>query len=137
MAYPKGRPLSPEHRKKLRRATCAFLPCDLPPTNWNGKKHYQHCSREHMLLHNRDKHLTRAYGITLDKYNVILAKQGGCCAICRTDDPGRGSRGSFPVDHDHETGETRGLLCMHCNRGLGHFDLTTIRAAATYLEEHQ
>lgn len=70
----------------------------------------------------RIKHL---YGITQERYEEMLAAQGGCCAICKTDDPSPHTR--FSVDHDHSCcpGErscgacVRGLLCLRCNNNLG------------------
>lgn len=48
----------------------------------------------------------------------MLADQGGLCAICRQ--PERTARNQvLAVDHDHSTGEVRGLLCSHCNRAVG------------------
>ena len=60
-----------------------------------------------------------AYGITLEQYDQMLESQGGVCAICATDTPG--GMGRFPVDHCHESGVVRGLLCTLCNQGLGAF----------------
>ena len=58
--------------------------------------------------------------ITPKEYNHILNEQDGSCKICGTTTPG-GNRKFFCVDHDHNTGKVRGLLCSHCNTGLGHF----------------
>ena len=60
------------------------------------------------------------------------------CAICGTDDPNFGHVKTFSVDHDHETGKVRGLLCLHCNLGLGKFkdNSTNLRKAADYLDKH-
>lgn len=58
--------------------------------------------------------LKRRYGITLDQYRDLLKKQGGRCAVCR-----QLKKRTLHVDHDHGTGEVRGLLCDHCNRLLG------------------
>lgn len=66
------------------------------------------------------------YGLTPERYAEILARQGGRCAICGTDNPGRW----FDVDHDHaccpgqrSCGQcVRGLLCHGCNKGIGQFD---------------
>lgn len=74
----------------------------------------------------------RQYGITPDQFNDMLKKQGGVCAICRQPCP-RNPR--LSVDHCHQTGRVRGLLCSHCNVGLGHFrhDHNRLRSAITYL----
>lgn len=82
-------------------------------------------------------HLKRQYGITPERYNEILASQGGLCAICLKSpaDP----RGFRPhLDHDHATGQVRGILCGPCNKGLGMFgdELAVIRSALAYLEKH-
>ena len=62
----------------------------------------------------------------------MLAEQDGLCAICRT-------AAAVHVDHDHETGAVRSLLCFNCNGGLGQFrdDPVVLRAAADYVEEHR
>lgn len=62
----------------------------------------------------RNTYLLRRFGITEDQYDEIYRKQGGCCAVCKR------ASGLFKhrlaVDHDHQSGEVRGLLCIHCNR---------------------
>ena len=58
------------------------------------------------------------YGITLAQKALILREQGNCCAVCRRDVPGS-SRGWF-TDHNHATGEVRGVLCINCNTFIGH-----------------
>lgn len=75
------------------------------------------------------------YGITLEQYDELVAAQGGRCAICRTVEPGGKSK-VWHVDHCHTSNRVRGLLCGHCNRGLGQFadDPTRLRSAADYLE---
>lgn len=59
------------------------------------------------------------FGITLEKYNEILTNQSGCCKICKTHESKLTK--ALAVDHNHATGEIRGLLCHNCNIGLGHF----------------
>lgn len=58
------------------------------------------------------------YGLTMEQYDALLSAQGGCCACCGSDSV-RGRGVYFPVDHDHETGAVRGLLCNPCNVGIG------------------
>ncbi len=80
----------------------------------------------------RAAHLKRKYGITPEEYDARLAEQGVGCAVCgRPPKPGK----SLHVDHDHETGYVRGLLCFSCNAALGHFqdDLDRIDAALIYV----
>ena len=75
--------------------------------------------------------LKRKYGLTVDQYDAILRKQGGVCAICGEHE---GSV-TMPVDHNHETGAVRGILCGPCNRGLGQFkdDPERLKKALRYL----
>lgn len=75
--------------------------------------------------------LRRSYGITLGEYNVLLAAQGGVCAIC-----GRSSVKALSVDHDASTGRIRGLLCQTHNMALGNFEHNSafLRAAADYMD---
>lgn len=72
------------------------------------------------------------YGISLPEYDILLIAQSGRCSICKEavaeDD-------YLNVDHDHETGEVRGLLCSPCNRGLGFFrdDPERLAEASAYV----
>lgn len=74
------------------------------------------------------------YGLTPEKYAARLALQEDACAICHSSDPVHWS-GRFQVDHDHVTGEVRGLLCSRCNGGLGMFsdDVERLRKAILYI----
>lgn len=76
-------------------------------------------SKEGRRKYNESDRLRRYYGIDLEEYNKIFAKQFGCCAICLKHQASFNKR--LSVDHNHETGQIRGLLCFHCNTGLGHF----------------
>ncbi len=63
--------------------------------------------------------LRNRYKLTVDEYNQMLITQNKRCAICNTDTPK--GQGRFHIDHCHESGKIRGLLCHACNIGLGHF----------------
>lgn len=66
--------------------------------------------------------LKKKYGITYEDYKRMLADQGGKCGLCECDDPSKSNSYTkfFAVDHCHETGKVRGLLCFKCNIILGH-----------------
>ena len=76
----------------------------------------------------------RRYGLTLDDYDRLWARQVGRCAVCRRE-PGAKKLDRLHVDHDHASGRVRGLLCGRCNVGLGAFgdDAERMRAAALYV----
>lgn len=84
--------------------------------------------------HRRRSWLKQKYGITPERYDAILAAQGGRCAVCKAlPADARGYR--MHVDHDHQTGVVRGILCGPCNRGIGALgdDPDRLDAAASYL----
>lgn len=76
--------------------------------------------------------LQKEFDLTPEDYWEMFAEQGGRCAICR-DEPGWKR---LAVDHDHVTGEVRGLLCNSCNCGLGFFkdDFELVKTALCYLK---
>ena len=57
----------------------------------------------------------------MTEYNELYAEQGGRCLICGQHRPDHGS-GGLLVDHDHETGKVRGLLCVRCNTRMSAVD---------------
>lgn len=105
----------------------------------DGKQRCDPCKKETYRGKYRDAarewRLKNYYGLTTEIYNRLLDLQGGVCAICKIA-PKEGEH--LPVDHDHDTGAVRGLLCHPCNRAVGVFqdDLATLRSAATYLLRH-
>jgi Recombination endonuclease VII len=72
----------------------------------------------------------RKFGITEDAYRSLLQAQGGGCAVC-----GGSDRKRLAVDHSHENGQIRGLLCRRCNTAIGLFadDSSLLYAAAEYV----
>ena len=73
------------------------------------------------------------YGISLADYDILLEKQHNKCAICKTHVSQLSTR--LHVDHCHTTGVVRGLLCMNCNRGIGHLqdNIEILKEAILYL----
>lgn len=110
---------------------------------------YQRDRETHLAKHriwnanNRDTRrngiLKRQYGMTLADYRERFAAQGGLCAICGSPEKLTRNGRLLPlaVDHDHESGFVRGLLCVDCNVSLGkmHDDPRLLRAAADYIEQ--
>ena len=76
--------------------------------------------------------LARKYGLTLQEYKKLLERSGGLCDIC-------GEACKPNVDHNHNTGQARGILCRACNTALGLFKESprTLLAAVRYLEREQ
>ncbi len=72
-------------------------------------------------------------GITVKQYEQMLKEQDGLCAICEKIclvHP------NLSIDHCHDTGSVRGLLCMKCNTGLGKFEnIKQLKKAIAYLEK--
>lgn len=128
-----GVPLSPDNTFNFKRPRYICKPCwvarqksyqgDKPRT----QKRYKLTPEQQLA-----KSLKTHNGMTPETYAVLLARQNGVCAICRGDTKGRGR---FHVDHCHQTGIIRGLLCAKCNLLLGHADDDTklLRAAIHYL----
>ena len=73
--------------------------------------------------HSRDLRLKLYYNISLEQYNDMFISQEGKCAICGRHQSDFKRR--LAVDHDHNTGKVRGLLCQRCNYGIGYFQENT------------
>lgn len=87
-------------------------------------------TRQRLYGGGREYHLRRRYGIGQAHVERILAMQSGRCPGCGKPDPEH-------VDHDHETGEVRGLLCFNCNQALGNVrdDTSVLLRLAHYLHD--
>ena len=91
---------------------------------------------------NREKHLesmrktayARRYKMTVEEYNALFEAQGYICAICGASKGWQNKR--LAVDHNHASGEVRGLLCDRCNTVIGKMEDNPdlLRKAASYLE---
>lgn len=106
---------------------------------WQQANHERYVAKqaEYRARSERDDrpgHLRRKFGMTVEDYDRMCAEQGGVCAICGRR-PREGTH--LHVDHDHETGRVRGLLCFSCNVAVGQLqhDPTRIVRAADYLDD--
>ena len=134
---------------KWRGVTCSEDVCDKPAVcrglcqSHYGKRKWADGHRSPSALDKdgrRSAKLKYNYGITVEDYERMVEAQGGVCAIC-----GKSSQEANPghwkerlaVDHCHETGKVRGLLCNNCNAGIGHLGSESVAlAAAAYLRLH-
>lgn len=75
----------------------------------------------------------RNFGLEPGEVAAMLTAQANRCAVCRTADPGKSA---WCIDHDHRTGEIRGILCAACNKAIGFFrdSPESMRAAADYVQ---
>jgi hypothetical protein len=101
-----------------------------------GAAAYQKQYRQKHKAKARHGNLVRKYGIGLKEYDELFITQEGCCAICGTHQTEL-SR-ALVVDHNHETGEIRGLLCHKCNLTLGYVNdnIRVLVNAIKYLEKN-
>ena len=88
----------------------------------------------------REYRLRSDYGLSLIGYEEMAKAQGYTCAICNQEESAKSNTGytkCLAVDHCHDTGEVRGLLCQNCNTGLGKFkdDIDLLQSAIKYLKE--
>jgi len=109
----------------------------------NPEKHkaYHKKYREENKDKRKNGMLKFKFNLTLDEYNIMLKNQDGICKICSMPETARKNNSDevrmLSVDHDHNTGQIRGLLCNKCNRALGHYEATKPRAQdfEKYLQE--
>ena len=123
--------------KVCNRPSCGLM--------FEGKTTQKYCSvecqkkdayRRNALHPNNHSRIEKArikyrYNTTPEQVEAMRVMQGGTCAIC-------GRAGRLVIDHNHSTGQVRGLLCFECNTMLGYArdDVTTLAAAIVYLREH-
>jgi hypothetical protein len=118
-------------RSKKHGYSARCKPCRTAIYNKYRKEHgYDKKRYEKNPQAERERHLIRKYGINQARYDQMFSAQSGCCAICK-----KSQDRNFDVDHNHTTGEVRGLLCTNCNRMIGHAndDPKRLIAAAIYL----
>lgn len=120
-------PAEREHRRRYMEEYRKKNPTKVK--EW-ADRYYADKSR--YLHYARNGALKMKYGITVEEYERMLAAQDGKCAICA----GLPKRYRLAVDHDHQTGQVRRLLCIACNSKLAALENAEWRAKAeAYLQE--
>lgn len=118
-----------KHKEEITKARRAYYSDPVNRARHNEKqKEWYRNNREKAMENNRKRYKPeydrerklRRYGITPEDYNSMFESQNGRCAVCGVHQ----SELSKPlfVDHEHDTGITRGLLCQRCNFAIGLFD---------------
>jgi hypothetical protein len=120
---------TPEQKEKMRMWS----------RNWMRRnKERHHARRQIPAIRQRELRMQRLrkFKLTWASVQALYEAQHGCCAICAQV---FADAFSGHIDHNHETGKVRGLLCNNCNTGLGMFgeSLTSLAQAITYLEKHR
>ncbi len=139
-------------KKGLPLTTEYFSPCKANQDGFRGRcrdcinrenRKYRSKNKEQINQYGREhynkdeeriKWLKKKYNLTPEAFDILLHNQGGVCAICKTKDWGK--QGPI-VDHNHITGQIRGILCSICNKGIGCLQdsPTILRLATDYLEK--
>lgn len=109
-----------QEKENLKRARCRKCETEgrrkyKKTSGPSGKSTPEQCRR---------RELKRKYGLSIPEYGAMLLEQRGVCAICGNPETmvRRGKLQPLSVDHDHVSGQPRGLLCQKCNSGIGFFD---------------
>lgn len=98
----------------------------------------QYVCRECTSQENHERQIAKL-GCSKEMYDVLLFQQDNVCAICESDVghvTKNGIKARLAVDHDHQSGKIRGLLCNRCNRGLGYLE-NFLQSATEYIERHR
>ncbi len=101
-----------------------------------SKYHHLHYYKNHRREH-KSYYLKRVYGLSLDDVNSLIEVQNSSCAICNISFDCLTPK-NIHIDHCHETGKVRGILCNNCNFALGLLkdNAETFETAAAYLRYH-
>ena len=131
----KEKPLSSYHKSKIHKLCCRNVckPCRNKRQKITPEKRKESYSYEK----NRNTKLKQTYGITYDDYLEMFNEQDGKCLICERHQ--KDLTLALAVDHCHDTGMIRGLLCGNCNSGIGNLrdDISLLKKAIEYLESYE
>ena len=125
-----------ENSKRRAKAAGEWKRKNRDKVNENNRLRYNSLTPEQKKERLRRQQMA-LYGLTLEDYDKMFQEQGGVCACCGNVELKKG-RTNLCVDHNHETGKVRALLCDYCNRGIGYFtdNIDKLRNCVLYLEEY-
>ena len=115
--------------------TCKQCNTEKPIKEFIDRKTTRKICRDCIRENDRWRHLKKTYGVTKEEYLEMFYNQGGACWICSKTPEENGQ--SLAVDHCHDTGKVRGLLCSQCNLMLGYAEdnIGTLATAIKYLRK--
>lgn len=115
--------------------TCVKDGCDKTAKYKGSRKCWKHHKPKKRAKSLRKSRIKRLYGITVEQYDAQAEAQDYKCAVCGVEDLSDGRR--LAVDHNHDTGDVRGLLCSNCNTGIGLLQDSpeVASSAASYLKD--
>lgn len=118
-----------KHPEKVRAANARLWGRNKDKYLAKQRAYYQE-NKEYIKDRTRWYQIEKEFGLSQQEYLALLAEQDSVCAMCDKPDP---SNRHLAVDHDHTTGEVRGLLCFPCNTFLGRYEQLA-EAATDYLK---
>ena len=123
-------------RRNIKGDTKKWVRANAEKVNANNRKRYQSLTPEEKKKRNRAQQVA-LYGLTLEAYDAMIEKQNSVCALCGCPETNP-KKGNLCIDHCHNTGKVRALLCDRCNRGIGAFgdNLDLLEKAVIYLQKH-
>lgn len=116
----------PDDKFEPRYATCKA--CRHAKIYYSPQKQEWLRKTKDQRRRNSIKTQLKGHGLTIEDYQNMVNSQGNLCALCGTKAPGGRSKGQWYVDHDHDSGFIRGLLCFRCNIDLGVYEALAKRA---------
>lgn len=141
------KPFTEFHKKKERKDGLTSE-CKACQSKWqkefysdpiNKQKRIDRQSTKEAKIRAREYDLKSKYGITSADYEEMLKSQDSKCKTCGTNVPGGRSTKYFHVDHCHDSGKIRGLLCSSCNKALGLLkeSISTLENLIKYIEDNK
>lgn len=127
-----------ECRNAKQRAYWANLPEDVRQSRQKSveyQREYRAKNPAKVKELSRKTHMMRTFNMTIEQYDEMLEAQNGVCAICQQSCT---TGNNLAVDHNHETGKVRALLCKNCNTAIGLMkeDVDRMIKAIEYIKHH-
>lgn len=119
--------VNPEYKNNQKENTKQWIKNNVDKYKKGQKDWLAKQDKEYIKVQRRNFQLQK-YGLNIESYNKLLEKQNGMCAICGKKE----TKKSLAVDHCHQTGKVRGLLCFRCNFGLSYFSENAERFLMAY-----